>query len=141
LPIGDSRILSELPHWPPQQTHLKLGQIATGLDPAGAAKGIPRERLTQIRAPAGLRLGGLSAPEIALSILAEIVQVQKREPSDIKRVKSWVTTSVRSTQPIRYAACWWSRVKRITFLSIEARNTIFAAAAVSRLAMRIQRTI
>jgi xanthine dehydrogenase accessory factor len=48
-----------------------------------AAKGIPRERLTQIRAPAGLRLGGLSAQEIALSILAEIVQVRKTGPAQI----------------------------------------------------------
>jgi len=53
-----------------------------------AAKGISRERLTQIRAPAGLRLGGLSAQEIALSILAEIVQVRKTEPAHIKADKS-----------------------------------------------------
>jgi xanthine dehydrogenase accessory factor len=52
-----------------------------------AAKGIPRERLTQIRAPAGLRLGGLSAQEIALSILAEIVLVRKTEPPQIKAHK------------------------------------------------------
>jgi xanthine dehydrogenase accessory factor len=49
-----------------------------------AAKGIPRERLARIRAPAGLRLGGLSAQEIALSILAEIVQVRKTGPAHIK---------------------------------------------------------
>ena len=45
-----------------------------------AAKGIPRDRLAQVRAPAGLRLGGLSAQEIALSILAEIVLVRKTAP-------------------------------------------------------------
>jgi xanthine dehydrogenase accessory factor len=50
-----------------------------------AAKGIPRERITRIRAPAGLRLGGLSPQEIALSILAEIVQVRKTEPARIER--------------------------------------------------------
>jgi xanthine dehydrogenase accessory factor len=49
-----------------------------------AVKGISHERLTQIRAPAGLRLGGLSAQEIALSILAEIVQVRKAEPAHMK---------------------------------------------------------
>jgi len=53
-----------------------------------ATKGISRERLNQIRAPAGLRLGGLSAQEIALSILAEIVQVRKTEPAHIKADKS-----------------------------------------------------
>jgi xanthine dehydrogenase accessory factor len=40
-------------------------------------KGIPRERLARVRAPAGLYLGGMSPEEIALSILAEIVQVRK----------------------------------------------------------------
>ena len=49
-----------------------------------AAKGISRERLTQIRAPAGLRLGGLTPQEIGLSILAEIVQVRKTGPTHIK---------------------------------------------------------
>jgi xanthine dehydrogenase accessory factor len=53
-----------------------------------AAKGIPRERLAQIRAPAGLRLGGLSPQEIALSILAEIVQVRKAEPAQITTDKN-----------------------------------------------------
>jgi xanthine dehydrogenase accessory factor len=53
-----------------------------------AAKGISRERLNQIRAPAGLRLGGLSAQEIALSILAEIVQVRKTGAAHINTDKS-----------------------------------------------------
>ena len=52
-----------------------------------AAKGISRERLTRIRAPAGLRLGGLTPQEIALSILAEIVQIRKTGPADIEADK------------------------------------------------------
>jgi len=40
-------------------------------------KGVPRDRLARVRAPAGLHLGGMSPEEIALSILAEIVQVRK----------------------------------------------------------------
>jgi xanthine dehydrogenase accessory factor len=52
-----------------------------------AAKGVSRERLTQIRAPAGLRLGGLTPQEIALSILAEIVQVRKTGPAHIEADK------------------------------------------------------
>jgi xanthine dehydrogenase accessory factor len=38
------------------------------------ASGIPAGRLNRVKFPAGLDLGGMSAPEIALSILAEIVQ-------------------------------------------------------------------
>ena len=45
-----------------------------------AGQGVSPERLTCIRSPAGLRLGGLSPQEIALSILAEIVQVRKAAP-------------------------------------------------------------
>jgi len=38
------------------------------------ASGVPDERLERVKAPAGLDLGGMSPGEIALSILAEIVQ-------------------------------------------------------------------
>jgi len=40
------------------------------------AEGIPEERLAQVHAPIGLDLGGRSPAEIALAILAEIVQVR-----------------------------------------------------------------
>jgi xanthine dehydrogenase accessory factor len=39
--------------------------------------GIPDERLAALRAPAGLDLGAQTAEEIALSILAELVQVRR----------------------------------------------------------------
>jgi len=39
--------------------------------------GIPEERLAALRAPAGLDLGAETAEEIALSILAELVQVRR----------------------------------------------------------------
>jgi xanthine dehydrogenase accessory factor len=48
-----------------------------------AEKGIPRDRLSQIRSPAGLHLGGLSPQEIAVSILAEIVQMRKTRNAPI----------------------------------------------------------
>ena len=48
-----------------------------------AAKGVPQARLARIKAPAGLRLGGVSPEEIALSILAEIVLVRKTEATGI----------------------------------------------------------
>ena len=38
------------------------------------AGGVPADRLAGVKFPAGLDLGGMTAPEIALSILAEIVQ-------------------------------------------------------------------
>lgn len=45
-------------------------------------KGIAREKLDQIRSPAGLNLGASTPEEIAVSILAEIVQVRRAtEPS------------------------------------------------------------
>jgi xanthine dehydrogenase accessory factor len=39
--------------------------------------GIPEERLAALRAPAGLDLGGETAEEVALSILAELIQVRR----------------------------------------------------------------
>lgn len=41
------------------------------------AKGVAAEKLEQVRAPAGLNLGAASPEEIAVSILAEIVQVHR----------------------------------------------------------------
>jgi len=38
---------------------------------------IPEERLAALRAPAGLDLGGETAEEVALSILAELIQVRR----------------------------------------------------------------
>ena len=43
-------------------------------------KGIPPERLNRIHAPAGLSIGAVSPEEIAVSILAEIVQVSRSQP-------------------------------------------------------------
>jgi xanthine dehydrogenase accessory factor len=49
-----------------------------------AENGIPPDRLARVRAPAGLHLGSLSPEEIAVSILAEIVQIRKEQtvPAD-----------------------------------------------------------
>jgi xanthine dehydrogenase accessory factor len=43
-----------------------------------AEKGVPEEALARVRAPAGLDIGAATAEEIALSILAEIVQLRRR---------------------------------------------------------------
>jgi len=50
----------------------KVGTIFNHL----RSEGVPEERLAQIHAPIGLDLGGRSPAEIALAILAEIVQVR-----------------------------------------------------------------
>jgi xanthine dehydrogenase accessory factor len=50
-----------------------------------AERGVPRDRLSRIRSPAGLHLGGLPPPEIAVSILAEIVQIRKRRNAPIEQ--------------------------------------------------------
>lgn len=42
-----------------------------------AEEGVPASRLETLRAPAGLDLGAISPEEIALSILAEIIQVRR----------------------------------------------------------------
>ena len=45
-------------------------------------KGIPPERLSRLRAPAGLEIGAASPEEIAVSILAEIVQFGRKRPEE-----------------------------------------------------------
>ncbi len=45
------------------------------------AEGVPAERLERVKFPAGLDLGGMSASEIALSVLAEIVQRRYAKPN------------------------------------------------------------
>jgi xanthine dehydrogenase accessory factor len=42
-----------------------------------AQRGISGERLSQLKAPAGLDLGAITPDEIAISILAEIVAVRR----------------------------------------------------------------
>lgn len=41
-------------------------------------EGVPAEHLDRVKAPAGLDIGGITPEEIALSILAEIVQARRR---------------------------------------------------------------
>jgi xanthine dehydrogenase accessory factor len=43
-----------------------------------AARGVTAEQIAKLRAPAGLNIGAATQEEIALSIMAEIVQVRSR---------------------------------------------------------------
>jgi xanthine dehydrogenase accessory factor len=54
---------------------------AESLKAALAKRGIPDECLAKLKAPAGLDLGAITPEEIAISILAEIVAVQRRKAS------------------------------------------------------------
>jgi len=49
-----------------------------------ARRGISEERLGRLKAPAGLDLGAITPEEIAISILAEIVAVQRRKDARVK---------------------------------------------------------
>jgi xanthine dehydrogenase accessory factor len=49
-----------------------------------ASRGVSEERLAKLKAPAGLDLGAITPEEIAISILAEIVAVQRRKDGRTK---------------------------------------------------------
>jgi xanthine dehydrogenase accessory factor len=48
-------------------------------------RGVPAERLTMLKAPAGLDIGAVTPDEIAASILAEIIQVSRHPKGDRHR--------------------------------------------------------
>lgn len=54
-------------------SHRKFASLAKRLE----AQGIARAKIDSVRAPAGLNIGAVTAREIALSILAELVQVRR----------------------------------------------------------------
>jgi len=54
---------------------------AESLKSSLAERGISQDRLAKLKAPAGLDLGAITPEEIAISILAEIVAVQRRKDS------------------------------------------------------------
>lgn len=47
------------------------------------AKGVSEERLARVTCPAGLRLGGVTQEEIALSVVAEILQLHRKAPAGL----------------------------------------------------------
>lgn len=55
------------------------------------ASGVPDEQLARVKAPAGLDLGGMSPPEIALSIMAEIVQMKSRSLAALETTETTST--------------------------------------------------
>jgi xanthine dehydrogenase accessory factor len=65
-------------------------------------RGVGSERLNQVRAPAGLNIGAASPEEIAVSILAEIVQVRrgKVEPNHKESALSSPVIATETKDPV-----------------------------------------
>ena len=63
-----------------------------------AEEGLAADRLSKLHAPAGLDLGGPTAEEIALSVMAEIVQVRAGAPS-LARVAPLAEIPTRAPLP------------------------------------------
>ena len=62
-------------------------------------RGIPSERLNRVHAPAGLPIGAVSPEEIAVSILAQIVQVSRSKPKPMPALSLPIVT-VEAKDPI-----------------------------------------
>jgi xanthine dehydrogenase accessory factor len=56
-------------------------------------RGMSDERLRRLKAPAGLDIGAVTPQEIAVSILAEIVQVSRRQAADLTATESGLEDS------------------------------------------------
>lgn len=65
-------------------------------------KGVPAERLARLKAPAGLAIGAVTPDEIAVSILAEIVQVSRSRANDRQSDDGVAPrdTQVEATDPV-----------------------------------------
>lgn len=64
-------------------------------------KGIPEDQIKQIKCPTGLELGAETLPEIAFSIMAEIIQLRKKQKSGSKkRMEIPLTMLTEAVDPI-----------------------------------------
>ena len=64
------------------------------------ATGVSEERLARVKFPAGLNLGGMNAPEIALSIVAEIVQWRHASRGTARAPTTEAATATASRAPL-----------------------------------------
>ena len=63
-------------------------------------RGVPVEQLGRLKAPAGLDIGAVSPEEIAVSILAEIIQHRRGEKADGAPVATAPTVATEARDPI-----------------------------------------
>ncbi len=79
-------------------SHAKARKIIDFL----AEKGVPPEMLARIKAPAGLAIGTSSSSEIAVSIIAEIIQAKKGNAPRFAREEEAgpAVTSKQATDPV-----------------------------------------
>jgi xanthine dehydrogenase accessory factor len=63
-------------------------------------KGISPKRLEQVRAPAGIDIGAEAPPEIAVSILAEIIQTRKAQSQTMPKTNSLPVLKSHTRDPI-----------------------------------------
>ena len=64
------------------------------------ARGVPVEQLARLKAPAGLDIGALAPEEIAVSILAEIVQISRSQKADWKTEAAAVPAATEARDPV-----------------------------------------
>ncbi len=62
------------------------------------ARGVPDEQLARIKAPAGIEIGAETLEEVAVSIMAEIVQVRRR-PTVGQPAKPWASAPASFVAP------------------------------------------
>ena len=82
-------------------SHAKAAKVLAFL----ADKGISTEALLRIKAPAGLDLGHLSPTEVAVSVLAEIIQLRKRELTAFKNKTEPAAASEQQPQELVDPVC------------------------------------
>lgn len=70
---------------------------AAAVTEALRARGVPVERLGRLKAPAGLDIGAVAPEEIAVSILAEIVQVSRSQKAEWKPEEA---AAAHATDPV-----------------------------------------
>jgi xanthine dehydrogenase accessory factor len=61
-------------------------------------KGVPQEKLSRLRAPAGLKIAAATPEEIAVSVLAEIIQIRGAKSKPVAQTKAAQLLPVISTE-------------------------------------------
>lgn len=87
-------------------------------------RGVSREKVSQIRAPAGLDIGARSPEEIAVSILAEIIQMRAKTVKAAMQPKTGAALPVRNTDA-KDPVCGMTVDKSRAKYQVEYQGTTF----------------